>query len=553
MGMRRLLLATACLVLVTMAARAADPAQWVAPVSVPHVWTKSYDWTGFYVGLHGGYTGGSTNAGFTGFPELDFPLVRSFSIGTSGFIGGGQIGYNYQIGKLVIGTESDISWVNNKASSFSSGSIFGVPFTLGATQGLDWLSTTRVRLGLTPADRVLFYGTGGLAVGHVSASTNLGFPLISYIGADSSMRAGWTAGAGAEYAVGNNLTARLEYLYYDLGGASVVGFPNLFNPPFETHTHFSMTGQIVRGGVNYKVDWPAPWAAPAPVFAVKAPPQHELELESGVRYWYSIGKTSKDLLSSDGSALVSRLTYSGLAAQAGESFVRVDHWSGVFAKGYVGTGAVNSGHLKDEDFPPFIAPYSATSSDQKDGLISYFDADVGYNFLRGSGYRLGAFGGYHYYHEKVNAMGCVQTAGNPLICVPSISDAVQGITNDAEWHSWRIGLNGSVLLAERLKFTADAAWVPSTWLSNQDSHWLRIGSDFNGPVPEDGKGSGWQLEGVLSYQVTPAFSVGAGGRYWHLETNGDSHFENATPFGGPQPVSFKTDRYGGFIQSAFRF
>ena len=74
-----------------------------------------------------------------------------------------------------------------------------------------------------------------------------------------------------------------------------------------------------------------------------------------------------------------------------------------------------------------------------------------------------------------------------------------------------------------------------------------------GPIPEDGKGFGVQLEGLLSYKVTQAFSIGVGGRYWHLETKGSSHFEDATPTGGPQPVNFKTDRYGAFVQGAFKF
>jgi hypothetical protein len=91
-------------------------------------------------------------------------------------------------------------------------------------------------------------------------------------------------------------------------------------------------------------------------------------------------------------------------------------------------------------------------------------------------------------------------------------------------------------------------------LNGTDSHWLRIADgEFLGPIPEDGIGQGYQLEATLSYAVTPNISVGVGGRYWHLETSGNSHFEGIALNGGPQPVDWKSDIYGVFLQGSYKF
>jgi hypothetical protein len=339
----------------------------------------------------------------------------------------------------------------------------------------------------------------------------------------------------------------------------VVGLPNPINPPFETHTHFDMTGHLVRLGLNYKINWTPPWTTlGAPGIVAKAPYTKEFEVEFGARYWVSSGTTAKELFDFSGASMVSRLTYSNITAQTGESFVRADHWSGAFAKGYLGIGPTTGGQLKDEDFPPFIVPQSATTSNLQDGALTYGAVDVGYNFLRGPRYRLGAFAGYHYYHETLNAVGCVQIATNPDVCDPAISSSILGITNDGVWHSLRLGLNGELMITDRLKLSGEAAWLPYTLLSSSDTHWLRLNQPggFSMEVPENGTGNrGYQLEAILSYQITEALSVGAGGRYWHMETSGNSDFTNSIfgGFGATQPLNFKTDRYGGFLQAALRF
>jgi hypothetical protein len=99
--------------------------------------------------------------------------------------------------------------------------------------------------------------------------------------------------------------------------------------------------------------------------------------------------------------------------------------------------------------------------------------------------------------------------------------------------------------------------IPFVRLDANDFHWLRIGTSFNGPTPEDGKARGVQLEAILSYNITKAFSVGIGGRYWAMATTdhgGTAHFETSAIGGGlPQDITFKTERYGGFVQASYIF
>ena len=95
-------------------------------------------------------------------------------------------------------------------------------------------------------------------------------------------------------------------------------------------------------------------------------------------------------------------------------------------------------------------------------------------------------------------------------------------------------------------------------LHGADTHWLRdrhLPGDFTGPITEDGKGHGYQLEAAFNYAVNKNVSFAIGGRYWHFETKGDTHFE-ANVVGcaaSPQPVDWKSDIYGVFVQGSFKF
>lgn len=241
--MKRILLAGAALALVATAASAADlgyrrkqtfDAPAVAAVS-------AFSWTGFYAGLHLGGTWGNNKA--------DFPTP--FTTDHSGLIGGGQLGYNHQLGQAIIGAETDLSFMGNSLSrSFVN--------NLGATANLKrdngWFGTTRARIGFTPVDRFMVYATGGLAYGNTETKiTATSASGAAWSGKTDSSKIGWTVGAGAEYAFTNNITGKVEYLYYDLGNANAsLAAANAAASGITPVMHVENRGHILRGGVNYK-------------------------------------------------------------------------------------------------------------------------------------------------------------------------------------------------------------------------------------------------------------------------------------------------------------
>jgi hypothetical protein len=268
-----------------------------------------------------------------------------------------------------------------------------------------------------------------------------------------------------------------------------------------------------------------------------------------MRYWYGMGGASKDLYGLTRSTLNSRLTYSGLQSHSLEAFGRVDHSSGLFWKAYAGGGLLTQGKLQDEDFPPAIAPYSSTNRTLQNQSIGYLSLDMGGALLRGADFRIDGFVGYHYFHARMKAFGCQQTASNPAICAAGIPSSVAVIVEDDTWQALRLGLNADIPLVDRLRLNLEAAWLPYVWLTGTDNHLLR--PDLPVPTPEDGHGWGYQLEALLSYRLDDAISLGVGGRYWHMQSKGNAHFE---VFGGsPQPFDFKTEIYGVFVQGSYRF
>jgi outer membrane immunogenic protein len=184
-----LLASTAALALATSAATAADlPAPAAAPP--PFVSVPAFTWTGFYVGVNAGWGWRNNNnepvflAPGPGTPGLAGTL--NFPGGDDGgFTGGGQIGYNYQFGSFVVGAEADIQWAdsgNNRGAVFVPATGFAGTFVPGAftNDSPDWFGTVRARLGVA-IDRVLIYGTGGLAY--------------------TDNNTGWVVGGGVEWAL----------------------------------------------------------------------------------------------------------------------------------------------------------------------------------------------------------------------------------------------------------------------------------------------------------------------------------------------------------------
>jgi outer membrane immunogenic protein len=265
-------------VLLTMAlsataASAADLARRTytkAPMMAP-----VYNWTGFYVGLNAGGAWSESNATTSTIfsPTGYFATTSVPAIGTVGnqnlnrtsFTGGVTGGYNWQINNAVIGVEGDFNYFGFKKSASGTGiypCCAPTSFTVNTSASADWLATLRGRVGFLATPALLLYGTGGLAVANVRSSylfTDT-FAAANESASISSTRYGWTAGAGAEYALMNGWSIKAEYLYVDLGRASTtstnltaagVAFPsNVF-----THT-VNLRSNIGRVGVNYKFGGP---------------------------------------------------------------------------------------------------------------------------------------------------------------------------------------------------------------------------------------------------------------------------------------------------------
>ena len=256
-----------------------SPVYKAAPVAV-------YNWSGFYAGLNAGYGWGDTSFNLTGDNDAGQGLVSitSTSAGsfrTSGFIGGGQLGYNWQFNRTwLAGLEADIDYSNIRGSESFAAAIFGFPFRIDADRRLQWLGTLRARLGVLPTERLLIFATGGLAYGQNKASasiTNLsaftlnvvGFldgtsiscpssnPNPCLAGGGSRTSAGWTVGGGLEYAFWNNVSLKAEYLYVNLGSSQTIHLTPV--PPGSgtgsVAANFNDAEyHIVRGGINFKFD-----------------------------------------------------------------------------------------------------------------------------------------------------------------------------------------------------------------------------------------------------------------------------------------------------------
>jgi outer membrane immunogenic protein len=244
--------------------------------------------------LNAGYHWGSSNVDTVGTPG-PFDIVNVFgpdsvaaahgatsslSPKQNGFIGGGQVGCNWQFAPTwVTGLEADFQGIahsNNSDSVTLTTTAVGFPDTFVSTttvsKQVDWLGTVRGRLGVLAAPTVLIYGTGGLAYGEAKASTTVtqtatcifgcANAAITYgtTGSFSETRVGWTVGGGLEWIFAPHWSLRAEYLYYDLGKASF-GLPLLAgNAPgcaaspcwsanVQSTAHFN--GNIVRAGISY--------------------------------------------------------------------------------------------------------------------------------------------------------------------------------------------------------------------------------------------------------------------------------------------------------------
>lgn len=256
-----------------------------------------YNWTGFYAGVNLGYGFGSDPTTITTVSGSAFPVLatgtpiyspQSFSIDPKGVIGGGQIGYNWQIAPTwVAGFEADIQGSGMKKQqdcvipcglavlTQNTGILTFFPVTFSAfseEHKIDWFGTVRGRFGYA-AGPVLVYATGGLAYGEVNRSGNVaGQTTTVFTGTAvfntfagsynaSTTKTGWTAGAGVEGMISRNWSVKAEYLYMDLGSTTDTfstfytggGFGGPFTGQAGVRTVTStFRDNIFRVGLNYK-------------------------------------------------------------------------------------------------------------------------------------------------------------------------------------------------------------------------------------------------------------------------------------------------------------
>ena len=216
--MKRFTLAACAGLLAAAMALPAFAADFPQPAFKAPSSAEPWNWTGFYVGINGGYGFGTSNWTNAGGTTGDFNV--------RGALAGGTIGYNLQTDLWVWGLEGDVdaSWIK------------GTDGTICCETKNDWLATARGRIGYA-MDRWMPYITGGAAFGDVKMTPVGG-------ASETDTRFGWTGGGGLEYAFMGAWSAKVEYLYVDLGKANCsVATCGANDVTFKT--------SIVRGGINY--------------------------------------------------------------------------------------------------------------------------------------------------------------------------------------------------------------------------------------------------------------------------------------------------------------
>lgn len=543
----------------------------------------AWSWAGFYLGAHAG-----VGLGTTTFADPFGPTVFGGAVRSPTAFGGGQLGYNWQAPQSpwVYGIEADVSAMSGDGTvtCYTGGSAQNINATCESRPRLSGTLTGRVGYAFGDFGRTLIYGKAGLAAAgdRIDIAQNFG-DLVAYTSFDTQAPTFWggIAGFGVERALTPAWSLSLEYDYLGFASRNIANVGSVTCMPVVNGcvvTAVAPPGlsgatldlQELKAGLNYHwgTDPAAHWAGDRPWFDSAAPEAgwRGFEVEGGGRYFGSWGQFHKDIGFGIPSGLpsissISRLTYDDLQTNSGETFARIDTPWNVFVKGFIGDGVSNGGHLNDEDFLITLGgglfPYSNTLSAAADGSIGYGAIDGGVDLLRGSGYKVGAYAGYFQFHQFMSAYGCTPLAG--INCIPPIPVSGDApITENDTWRALRVGAAGEAMLADRIKLGADIAYLPYLTLHGVDQHFFANSGVLANDNQETGTGQGAQAETVLSYYLTPQFSVGIGARYWGLWTTSAQIVRDYDASGLPTPTPpqyFKAaaEQAGGFVQASYKF
>ena len=525
-----------------------------------------WSWSGLYIGGHIGASLSLTDVA----DPFGAPIYGD-NVRTPGFIGGGQIGFNHQVGSVVFGVEADVSGVSsdgtNTCFAFSGDSISST-----CRVRADLYTTLTGRIGYA-VDRSLFYVKGGAAWtrGTVDMIVNKNDPNRSavFTSTNSFVTPGWTVGAGVEYALASAWSVKLEYDYLSFRDQDVAT-PYVPGNPFGVTASTTTISQHVHQfklGLNYRLADGVNWPGNAAAMPFKAAPIYSPSgwtMEAGARYVYGWGRFQKDHNTglADGSGvpngmMTSRITYHDMQSNTSEVFGRINTPWNFFVKGFAGVGVIGHGHNNDEDsffkVNGDTVAYTNSFSDKVRGHLNYVVADAGYDFMQGSSYKLGAFVGYSFLDQEMNRFNCVQIANKEggSCTAPDETPTPPNVVRFQEidkWHAMRVGVAGEMMLTDRVKLGGEVAYLPFVHFDGQDNHFrnpiLQLPAKSNG-------GHGVQAEALLSYYVTDRLSFGVGGRYWGLWTT-DGQF-SGTPPGPPRFYRAAFEQADVFVQTAYLF
>ncbi len=274
-----------------VAAAASLPASaFAVDLAVP---PPAFTWTGFYLGANAGGVLSPGNPAFKsqGFGSSAFDLPANGDGAKAGFTGGFQAGYDYQIGSIVPGFETDFNYLSNcRNGTFAAPPVYA-PFGI-ASYSLSggcsyYFGTLRARLGYA-FDRVLLYATAGIAYGRDPGSVNLTPAFGNYFAGSwsNSARTKYVFGVGLEYALSDHWFAKAEYLYADLGRIDQF-FLNGAGQGY-TSSQFNQN-HIFRLGLDYKFDAGASSAEPQAAGSGEATPAAEQYSAHGQVTWVPQG------------------------------------------------------------------------------------------------------------------------------------------------------------------------------------------------------------------------------------------------------------------------